>query len=103
MAIGLVHCTAAWGQFLPPEEFDRPYNGQIFYQLARDQDHVREICRAAFNSGKAPGCSRVYPDMCIIVKLSNADMRAIGIDPEVFMRHEIGHCNGWPASHKGAR
>jgi hypothetical protein len=26
-----------------------------------------------------------------------------GYDPAVFIRHEIGHCNGWPATHKGAR
>jgi len=103
VAIAVTLATQVQAQFIPPEEFDRPYDGRVFYQLARDQDHVREMCKAAFNTGRAPGCSRVIMDVCVIVKLSNADIRALGIDPEVFLRHEVGHCNGWGPDHKGAR
>ena len=51
------------------------------------------------------GCSYRMPSIkwCAIVKLSDDKVRAEGFDPDVFMRHEIGHCNGWPGTHKGAR
>ena len=41
--------------------------------------------------------------LCAIVKVSDDQIRAAGYDPEVFMRHELGHCNGWGSDHKGAR
>jgi hypothetical protein len=104
LAIGLVHCTAAWAQFLPPAEFDHPYKGPVAIQHARSQDEVRESCRGMkFNLGIALGCSMVVAGTCLIVKVPDAEIRAHGHDPEVFMRHETGHCNGWPASHVGAR
>jgi hypothetical protein len=56
-----------------------------------------------FNIGIALGCSQKIWDMCVIVKVPDAEIIAMGHDPEIFMRHEIGHCNGWPATHKGAR
>jgi hypothetical protein len=91
-------------RLLPPEEFDRPYDGDVIYEAARDQDHVRALCRGMnFNLGVALGCSRVIMGVCYIIKVPDAEIRAVGHDPDVFMRHEMGHCNGWPAIHRGAR
>jgi len=90
---------------LPPEEFDHPYDGRIVIQMARDQAEVRELCKGMVFHGPALGCARGRRDfkICYIAKVSDDEIRAAGYDPEHFMRHEIGHCNGWPPSHVGAR
>jgi hypothetical protein len=105
LAIGLVHCTAAWGQYLPPEEFDRPFNGRVIIQEARDSDEVRKLCPKAAFMIRPLGCSfRIQGTYyCGIVKVPDEQIRDAGHDPAIFMRHEIGHCNGWGGDHKGAR
>ena len=91
-------------RLLPPEEFDHPYKGPVVIQAVRSQAEVREFCPGMnFNLGIALGCSKVIVDTCLIVKVPDSDIRAAGHDPDVFMRHEMGHCNGWPATHRGAR
>jgi hypothetical protein len=96
--------TQAYSQFLPPEEFDRPFEGRVVIQEAINQDEVRRLCNAVFTMVPL-GCSYRMPSIkwCAIVKLPDEQIRAEGFDPAIFMRHEIGHCNGWPASHMGAR
>ena len=105
LAIGLVYCTVAWAQFLPPEEFDRPFDGRIVIQEARDYDHVRELCPNMVFVMTPLGCSNRIKGvkLCGIVKVSDDQIRAAGHDPAIFMRHEIGHCNGWGPMHLGAR
>jgi hypothetical protein len=90
---------------LPPEEFDRPFDGRIVIQEARDQDEVRKLCPNIVFTIGALGCAHLIPSirLCAIVKVSDEQIRAAGHDPEIFMRHEIGHCNSWPAHHPGAR
>jgi hypothetical protein len=51
IALLLSPVSSAWAQFLPPEEFDRPFDGPTVFRIARDQDEVRRICKAAFNTG----------------------------------------------------
>lgn len=107
LAIGLSHCiaTSAQAQLLPPEEFDHPYDGHLMIEHARSEEEVRERCPGGNFPRHALACARVhkYAPMCIIVKVSDDTLRAHGYDPAVVMRHEIAHCNGWPADHKGAR
>jgi hypothetical protein len=95
---------SAWAQFLPPEEFDRPFEGRVVIQEAINSEEVRKLCHAVFTMVPL-GCSYRMPSIkwCAIVKVPDDQIRAAGYDPDIFMRHEIGHCNGWPATHKGAR
>jgi hypothetical protein len=97
--------SSAWAQFLPPEAFDRPFDGRIVIQEARDRDEVLRLCPNMTFTMEPLGCSHRIPGikLCTIVKVSDERIRAAGHDPAVFMRHQVGHCNGWPASHKGAR
>jgi hypothetical protein len=97
--------SSAWAQFLPPKAFDRPFDGRIVIQEARDRDEVLRLCPNMTFTMEPLGCSHRIPGikLCTIVKVSDERIRAAGHDPAVFMRHEVGHCNGWPASHKGAR
>jgi hypothetical protein len=106
LAIGLVHCTAtsAFAQrLLPPEEFDFPDNGPVSIQEARSQEEVRKSCRIPLGQITALGCTKVVWGICLIVKVSDEEIQSYGHDPDIFMRHEMGHCNGWPASHPGMR
>lgn len=41
---------------------------------------------------------------CRVIILADAVIEALGFTtPEFVLRHEIAHCNGWPATHIGAR
>lgn len=97
--------TTASAQYLPPEEFDHPFDGRVVTQQAIDSDNVRKLCPGMNFTMQPIGCAYLIPPlrMCAIVKLPDDQIRAAGHDPAIFMRHELGHCNGWPANHKGAR
>jgi hypothetical protein len=107
LAIGLSHCiaTSAFAQrgLLPPEEFDYPFTGPVRIQQVNSQNEVRQSCRIPLGQITALGCAKVVWGTCLIVKVSDEEIQSYGHDPDVFMRHEHGHCNGWPASHPGMR
>jgi hypothetical protein len=105
LAIGLVHCTAtsAFGGVLPPEEFDHPFEGPVRIEEVRSQEEVRKSCRIPFGQITALGCAKVVWGTCLIVKVSDEEIMSYSHHPDAFMRHEIAHCNGWPASHPGMR
>ena len=106
-ALALAATAANGGQTLrlmPPPEFDHAYDGRVDVVTARDRDHVRELCPGA-KFGVTLGalaCSIRYPASCTIVLAPEADIKATGVPLDVIMRHELGHCNGWPGDHKGA-
>jgi hypothetical protein len=110
LALALIVTPAATGaraegpRLVPPKEYDRPFSGTVIVVPARDQKHVREMCpRAAFNPGfPALACAYLEATVCRIVMAPDADIKAAGFPPELVKRHEIGHCNGWPADHWGA-
>jgi hypothetical protein len=84
---------------VPPPEFDHPYDGVLKVTTARDQNHVRELCpKANFSLGVALGCAHVQTGSCWIILAPDAATHF----GELVLRHEIAHCNGWPADHCGA-
>lgn len=40
---------------------------------------------------------------CLVLMLPDEAIKAQGVDPQETYRHEIAHCNGWPADHGGAQ
>src|SRR5262249_60217682 len=40
---------------------------------------------------------------CLVLMLPDEAINAQGVDPQETYRHEIAHCNGWPADHGGAQ
>jgi hypothetical protein len=40
---------------------------------------------------------------CAIVMAPDDVITKAGFPPALVLRHEIAHCNGWPADHRGAR
>jgi len=88
---------------LPPAEYDHPYKGQLTWQMARDQQQVRDICPESKFALGALACSLRYPNSCMIVIVRDDEIKKAGFPPDLIKRHEIGHCNGWSSDHKGAR
>ena len=91
---------------LPPKEYDRPYTGQL--TIARgDARTMTAICP---NPGyPVPlGCAIHYllegKDLsCHIYIADDEILKSSGWGYGIVLRHEIGHCNSWPADHPGMR
>jgi hypothetical protein len=94
---------------LPPMEYDYPPNGDVIIQRG-DKEKMEKECpktpypitfACAFRLAGTPK-GKPWP-YCRIV-IANADiLRDAPWSYETILRHEFGHCNGWPKDHKGAR
>jgi hypothetical protein len=78
--------------YLPPPQYDKPYGGKLTKRMEPLAD-IAKLC----GSGKW-ACARVGGNACeiIIPELGGAITLAL---QNVVVRHEIGHCNGWPGDH----
>ncbi len=80
-----------------PERFDRPYDGAVIVMTV-DRSNVWAECS---DDGRhkvrkdAAGCAWVEDETCFVY-LAGKTRRAPLDD---ILRHEIAHCNGWPADH----
>jgi len=88
----------------PPRRFDHAFAGKLTIKRL-PQREVERACRALFVKHKIPvgsvtswrGCSLpVSKRSCTIIVVNKTFMRAT---PAAVIRHEVGHCNGWPANH----
>jgi len=88
----------------PPARFDFPYRGELLVRRIPQRD-VAEACRILFMlysvhakaSMEQRGCSIVTSsNSCLVVTVDQTYKKAT---PESVLRHEMGHCNGWPANH----
>jgi hypothetical protein len=89
---------------LPPERYDHPYKGHLTLQRATDEEMIK-TCPAPLTLPKRIACAFPIPaaNSCLIVLAPRTTIAAAGYSEEIVIRHEIGHCNGWPADHNGAR
>ena len=84
--------------FRPPPEYDKPFDGLLVIQEFRGE----EMKGACFRRGFA--CEEFVagnPNVCIVKLLM--DMIKPPINREETIRHEIGHCNGWPGNHPDSK
>jgi hypothetical protein len=88
---------------LPPTQYDYPYGGRLNVTTMASQEAVRERCPSTRGLPVALACSRHNVTNCWIVIADDATITAAGVNPTIVRRHEIGHCNGWPSDHAGAR
>lgn len=88
----------------PPARFDRAYAGKLTVSYL-PQKQVVSACEKLFAKYKVP--AKVYMNQrgCAAIT-SKTSCTVIAIDkiyalatPAAVVRHEIGHCNGWAASH----
>jgi hypothetical protein len=108
--LALAGCAPAAAQtlngVLPPVEYDHSFAGELTVVTAKDQAEVRTLCpNSKFPPIGALGCAHIHPDgkQCRVILAPDADIVAAGYSTEVVKRHEIGHCNGWSATHEGSR
>ena len=96
-------CPAlAQQRFLPPAEYDHPYSGRLVKFRKNSVEDVRTTCKTPLAMGL--GCAWLPSEgVCIIIMANDEVIAGAGHDPEVVLRHETAHCNGWPKDHLGAR
>lgn len=74
---------------LPQAPFDHPYPGTLI-EIVGNQA-VAQACPPL-----ALACSIRLPfDTCVVVLPAPVSARTAAL----LRRHELGHCNGWPADH----
>ncbi|WP_137933145.1 hypothetical protein [Mesorhizobium comanense] len=108
-ALVLLACSSAFAgvndpTWNPPRRFDHAFAGKLTIKRL-PQREVERACRALFAKHKIRaesltnwrGCSLpVSKHSCIVIVVNKTFMRAT---PAAVIRHEVGHCNGWPANH----
>jgi len=77
----------------PPERYNHPYNGQIVERVVPVAE-ARTLCMSMGADLLGVACSLQSNGTCNII-LPNDEYAPVA----TFRRHEIAHCNGWPANH----
>jgi hypothetical protein len=77
----------------PPAQYNHPYAGPVDERVMPVAE-VRTLCKSVGASGRFVACACVSNGICHII-LPNDEPAPVS----TYRRHEIAHCNGWPASH----
>src|SRR5262249_9877785 len=86
---------------LPPVEYDHYYDGDLTIKFVDTVAELREYCKS--DAPQLLACSTHNARSCIIMMVNDEVMRKAGWNTGLLLRHEIGHCNGWPGDHPGER
>jgi hypothetical protein len=77
----------------PPAQYNHPYDGRVDERVMPVAE-VRALCKSVGASGPFVACAWVSDGVCHIV-LPNDGQAPVS----TYRRHEIAHCNSWPANH----
>lgn len=89
---------------LPPEQYDHFYDGDLTIKIVPDLVSLNAAC--SIDPDKQPNvlaCAWHNAKSCVIYMVDDRVMREKGWNTGILLRHEIGHCNGWPGDHPGRR
>jgi hypothetical protein len=91
------------GAMIPPVRFDHAFAGRVTVTNGSELQ-TRNRCRMMFPYG----CSTLLtPTHCQVYAVGIGEKAGSQTITASFhaaiVRHETGHCNGWPAHHPGAR
>lgn len=106
LAILLALAASAHAQLIPPAQYDRPYTGSLTINTVPTQRALAEICPlAAARTPNMIGCAWRSHDgsQCRVTLVRDSVVIALGSTRARILRHELGHCNGWPWDHPGGR
>lgn len=81
----------------PPAKYDHPYKGKLrVYYLPPKQ--VVTVCKKLIKSAtlEQRGCAVHDDKSCTVIVV---DKPYKGATPKAVLRHELGHCQGWPSHH----
>jgi hypothetical protein len=88
---------------LPPAEYDKPFGGKLT-EIRVGPGIMRAMCpKTQYDPTLACAYTTSDRSECVVIMVSDELIRARGWTPEIVRRHEVGHCNGFPADHRGAR
>lgn len=88
----------------PPARFDHAYSGKLTIRYLPQKQVVSACAKlfakyrvAATSYPNQHGCSAITSDTsCTVIVI---DKMFAFATPKAVLRHEIGHCNGWPSNH----
>jgi hypothetical protein len=86
---------------LPPVEYDHWYEGDLTIKIVDSLEELYILC--AVKKDYMLACALPGGTSCVIIMVNDEIMRTQGWTTGVLVRHEIGHCNGWPGDHGGVR
>jgi hypothetical protein len=88
---------------IPPVQYDHPYDGDMWI-LRGNAEQMARLCPLPKNPRNyITGCARLVGNTCYVVVADEDILRKTGLSFRIVLRHETGHCGGWPPSHFGAR
>jgi hypothetical protein len=106
LALLLATATTAQAQLLPPPQYDHEFPAQLTVETVATQAELARICpNAAARTPNMIGCAIRANDgsSCRIILVPDSIIQALHSTRSRILRHEIGHCNGWPADHPRGR
>jgi hypothetical protein len=77
----------------PPAQYNHAYNGRVVERVMPETE-VRSVCISMGLDFLTVACSWQSNDTCYVV-IPNDGQAPV----DTYRRHEIAHCNGWPADH----
>jgi hypothetical protein len=86
---------------LPPAQYDKPYDGDLTIKMVATLEELQSACRVT--NAKMLACAIHNAKSCVIYMVADEVMRQRGWNTGLLLRHEIGHCNGWPGDHPDQR
>jgi len=88
----------------PPPEYDHPFTGKLEVHYLNDGAlEIKAHCPAN-KYGQRLGCATIIrPEYCQIYIGPIDELETYGLTDITVLRHEIGHCNGWPGDHPNIR
>jgi len=93
--------AARYLAILPLVEYDHKYYGTLNMNQISDELMAKLCPKTNFRT--TLGCAYVGKDDRVIMIASDETIKRAGWDRATVVRDEIGHCNGWPNDHSGAR
>lgn len=105
-SIGLAHAGKDDAEWNPPARFSGPYKGELTLRYL-PPEQVFPVCAKML--AEANGTDKgTYPGMrgCSVRSEKGTKCNVVVVDrvwkkatPEAILRHELGHCKGWPFEH----
>jgi hypothetical protein len=77
----------------PPAQYNHPYDGPVVERVAPTAE-ARALCTSQGALRRGVACSWVSDGTCYMVLPSDEQAPV-----STYRRHEMAHCNGWPANH----
>ncbi len=85
-----LYIMALYTALAPPAQYDHPYNGPVITHHIAPQNLPATICHAGCAGFLVKHGRKTRTCVIILPKGAPAEVR----------RHEMAHCNGWPADHR---